>query len=137
MTAVLDTARAVEMNALRRLIANRREEEERYGRSLSYADIARRGGLPRSTVYKLASQETWVRAPSGDTLDRLAKGLSLPTTTVREAAAEMVGLHTSETTTPDGMKMLVGSLHELDDDERAQVSALVRAMLSGRRRRSK
>ena len=55
--------------------------------------VARRGGLPRSTVYTLAMTRNLVRPPRPATLDGLAQGLDVPVSAVRAAAAESTGLH--------------------------------------------
>ena len=55
--------------------------------------VARRGGLPRSTVYTLAMTRNLARPPRPATLDGLAKGLDVPVSAVRAAAAESTGLH--------------------------------------------
>jgi len=52
-----------------------------------------RGGLPRSTVYTLATTRNLVRPPRPATIDALAKGLDVPVSVVRAAAAESTGLH--------------------------------------------
>lgn len=114
-------------NALRHLIETRRAEKR-----LSYGDIARAGGLPKSTVHKLATTVRWTKAPHPETLDRLALGLGVSASVVRRAAAEASGLtavHTVEET-DEGLRVLIGSIEELTPDQRAQVAALVDAMRS-------
>jgi transcriptional regulator with XRE-family HTH domain len=112
-------------NALTRLIAERREEQR-----LTYGEIARVGGLPKSTVYKLATIEKWTNAPQAETLDRLARGLGLPPSTVRQAAAEAAGL-TEVVEDDPAMQILIGSIAELTAEQREQVAALVNAMQRG------
>ena len=51
------------------------------------------GGLPRSTVYTLATTRNLGRPPRPATIDALAKGLDVPVSAVRAAAAESTGLH--------------------------------------------
>src|SRR5271156_6095566 len=75
-------------NPLQRLIARRLRE-----RGWSYGEVARRGGLPRSTVYTLATTRNLVRPPRPATIDALAVGLDVPVSMVRAAAAESTGLH--------------------------------------------
>src|SRR5581483_9685760 len=70
-------------NPLQRLILDQMRE-----RGLSYGDVARRGGLPRSTVYTLAMTRNLARPPRPATLDGLARGLDVPVSAVRAAAAE-------------------------------------------------
>src|SRR5580693_9919660 len=77
-----------EMNPLQRLIHQRLQD-----RGWSYGAVARRAGLPRSTVYTLATTRNLVRPPRPATIDALAKGLGAPVSLVRTAAAESTGLH--------------------------------------------
>ena len=83
-------AAAVEpaLNPLQRLIQQRLRE-----RGWSYGEVARRGGMPRSTVYTLATTRNLARPPRPATIDALAKGLDVPVSAVRAAAAESTGLH--------------------------------------------
>jgi transcriptional regulator with XRE-family HTH domain len=76
------------INPLQRLILHRMRE-----RGWSYGDVARRGGLPRSTVYTLAITRNLTRPPRPATINALAEGLDLPVSAVRAAAAESTGLH--------------------------------------------
>src|SRR5580698_5351321 len=76
------------INPLQRLISQRLRE-----RKWSYGEVARRGGLPRSTVYTLATTRNLGRPPRPATIDALAKGLDVPVSAVRAAAAESTGLH--------------------------------------------
>ncbi|MGA8466360.1 MAG: helix-turn-helix transcriptional regulator, partial [Trebonia sp.] len=71
------------INPLQRLIQERLRD-----RGWSYGEVARRGGLPRSTVYTLATTRNLVRPPRPATIDALAKGLDVPVSVVRTAAAE-------------------------------------------------
>src|ERR1700739_4975326 len=81
-------AREHEINPLQRLIRQRLAE-----RGWSYGEVARRGGLPRSTVYALATTRNLGRPPRPATIDALARGLAVPVSAVRAAAAESAGLH--------------------------------------------
>src|ERR1700722_1101485 len=74
------------VNPLQRLIAQRLRE-----RGWSYGEVARRGELPRSTVYTLATTRNLVRPPRPATIDGLARGLDVPVSVVRAAAAESTG----------------------------------------------
>ncbi len=113
------------MNALQQLIRNRMAELNR-----SYGEIARRGGLPRSTVYHLASNHRPVRVPNPRTLERLAAGLEVPAHLVRAAAAAAAGFVLEEQPAEDPeIEVLVASLVRLSADDRRHVSALVRSML--------
>ncbi len=81
-------AQEQDLNPLQRLIQQRLREQ-----GWSYGVVARRGGLPRSTVYTLAMTRNLVRPPRPATLDGLAQGLDVPVSAVRAAAAESTGLH--------------------------------------------
>ena len=76
------------MNPLQRLIQQRLRD-----RGWSYGEVARRGELPRSTVYTLATTRNLARPPRPATINALAKGLDVPVSAVRAAAAESTGLH--------------------------------------------
>jgi transcriptional regulator with XRE-family HTH domain len=117
-------------NPLQRLIQQCLRE-----RKLSYGDVARRGGLPRSTVYTLATTRNLVRPPRPATIDALAKGLDVPVSVVRTAAAESTGLHYyDETPTErrrsgdDERDLLMASIDELSPEDRRHVAALVESL---------
>src|SRR5579863_7507038 len=82
------TAPEQAINPLQRLIQERLRD-----RGWSYGEVARRGGLPRSTIYTLATTRNLVRPPRPATIDALAKGLDVPVSVVRAAAAESTGMH--------------------------------------------
>jgi transcriptional regulator with XRE-family HTH domain len=117
-------------NPLQRLIQQCLRE-----RKLSYGDVARRGGLPRSTVYTLATTRNLVRPPRPATIDALAKGLDVPVSMVRAAAAESTGLHYYDET-PSGRRrsgdderdLLMASIDELSPEDRGHVAALVESL---------
>ncbi|MFJ9347758.1 helix-turn-helix transcriptional regulator [Streptomyces sp. NPDC101237] len=119
-------------NALQQLI---REHLDRKG--WSYGDVARRGGVPRSTVHHLATTERVVRMPQTTTLEGLAKGLELPLESVRRAAAEACGIHVYDTSPgaePQGaadpeVALLIASVQKLSADDRRHVTALVESLL--------
>ncbi|MFE3169004.1 helix-turn-helix transcriptional regulator [Streptomyces sp. NPDC059224] len=124
-------------NALQQLI---REHLDRKG--WSYGDVARRGGVPRSTVHHLATTERVVRMPQASTLEGLAKGLELPLESVRRAAAEACGIHVYDTSPgaepnePHGaaaadpeVALLIASVQKLSADDRRHVTALVESLL--------
>ncbi|GAA2809548.1 hypothetical protein GCM10010441_37650 [Kitasatospora paracochleata] len=99
----------------------------------SYGDVARLGGLPRSTVHHLATAEL-VRMPQPATLERLARGLQLPLDVVRRAAAESCGIHVyaegAAATSPDPeVATLIASLQQLSPADRKHVAALVDSLL--------
>jgi transcriptional regulator with XRE-family HTH domain len=118
------------VNPLQRLIYQRLRE-----RGWSYGEVARRGGLPRSTVYTLATTRNLVRPPRPATIDALAKGLDVPVSAVRAAAAESTGLHYYDEV-PAGpeppadreRELLIASIDELTPEDRRHVAALVESL---------
>jgi len=117
------------MNALAQLIRSRMD-----ARHWSYSDVARRGGLPRSTVHHLATSATLSRPPSPATLEGLARGLDLPLEAVRSAAATATGLIvTREATADPEIEVLVAALSQLSPEDRRHVQALVQSLLDGGR----
>jgi transcriptional regulator with XRE-family HTH domain len=121
-------------NPLQRLIRQRLDE-----RGWSYGDVAKRGGLPRSTVYTLATNRNLARPPRPVTLNGLAWGLDLPVSVVRSAAAASTGLHyyDDEPASPGPEKdpehdaereLLIASIDELAADDRRHVAALVESL---------
>src|SRR5215469_2208241 len=119
-----------DINPLQRLIQQRLRE-----RAWSYGEVARRGGLPRSTVYTLATTRNLARPPRPTTIDGLAKGLEVPVSAVRAAAAESTGLHYYDEV-PAGQEhrgdqereLLIASIDELSPDDRRHVAALVESL---------
>jgi transcriptional regulator with XRE-family HTH domain len=123
-------AQEQDLNPLQRLIQQRLREQ-----GWSYGVVARRGGLPRSTVYTLAMTRNLARPPRPATLDGLAKGLDVPVSAVRAAAAESTGLHYYDEI-PAGRdhpgdrdrELLIASIDELTPEERRHVAALVESL---------
>ncbi|HWG27651.1 helix-turn-helix transcriptional regulator [Actinospica sp.] len=115
------------MNPLQALIRARMAEQH-----WSFADVARRGALPRSTVHHLATNEQPSRPPHPQTLLRLAAGLDLPAERVRVAAAESTA-HTVLTLTKDPeIEFLLAAVGRLSQEDRRYVAALVRTLLARR-----
>ena len=120
------------VNPLQRLIAGRLQE-----RGWSYGEVARRSGLPRSTVYTLATTRNLVRPPRPATINGLAKGLDVPVSAVRTAAAESTGMHYYDEP-PAGPRhddpgdqereLLIASIDELSSEDRRHVAALVESL---------
>jgi transcriptional regulator with XRE-family HTH domain len=120
------------MNALQELIRTRMDELHR-----SYGEIARRGGLPRSTVYHLAANNRPVRVPNPRTLERLAAGLDVPEQVVRAAVASAAGFVLDEGVADDPeIEVLIASLAQLSPQDRRHVSALVRSLIEAAARGS-
>jgi transcriptional regulator with XRE-family HTH domain len=123
-------AREHEINPLQRLIRQRLRD-----RGWSYGEVARRGGLPRSTLYTLATTRNLARPPRPATIDALAKGLDVPAAAVRAAAAESTGLHYygevpagREDPGDRGRELLIASIDELTPEDRRHVAALVESL---------
>ncbi|MFY9889612.1 MAG: helix-turn-helix transcriptional regulator [Streptosporangiaceae bacterium] len=118
------------INPLQRLIRERLTE-----RDWSYGEVARRGGLPRSTVYTLATTRNLVRPPRPATIDALARGLDVPVSAVRAAAADSTGLHYydearngRELAGDQARQLLIASIDELTPEDRRHVAALVESL---------
>jgi transcriptional regulator with XRE-family HTH domain len=119
-----------DINPLQRLIRQRLGE-----RGWSYGEVARRGSLPRSTVYTLAATRNLTRPPRPDTIDALARGLDVPVAAVRAAAAASTGLHYYDQA-PAGRErpgdpdreLLIASIDELTPEDRRHVAALVESL---------
>ena len=120
------------VNPLQRLILGRLAE-----RGWSYGDVARRSGLPRSTVYTLATTRNLVRPPRPATINGLAKGLDVPVSAVRAAAAESTGMHyydepaqgqRREGPGDQERELLIASIDELSPEDRRHVAALVESL---------
>ncbi|MFC8434322.1 helix-turn-helix domain-containing protein [Streptomyces sp. NPDC057253] len=117
-------------NALQQLIRERLDLK-----GWSYGEVARRGGIPRSTVHHLATTDRVVRMPQSTTLEGLSKGLELPLDTVRRAAAEACGIHVYGTEGTTGqpadpeVDLLIASVQRLSADDRRHVAALVESLL--------
>lgn len=113
------------MNPLQALIRTRMAEQH-----WSFADVARRGGLPRSTVHHLATNERPSRPPHPQTLTRLAAGLDLPAERVRAAAAESTAPTVLTLTRDPEIEFLVSAVGRLSQEDRRYVAALVRTLLA-------
>ena len=90
--------------------------------------------VPRSTVYTLATTRNLARPPRPATLDGLAKGLDVPVSAVRAAAAESTGLYYYDEV-PAGREhaatrkeILIASIDELTPEDRRHVAALVESL---------
>jgi transcriptional regulator with XRE-family HTH domain len=120
-----------DLNPLQRLIRQRLAE-----RAWSYGQVARRGGLPRSTVYTLAITRNLGRPPRPATIDALAKGLDVPVSAVRTAAAEATGMHyydeppAQQDPGDQERDLLIASIDELTPEDRRHVAALVESLRS-------
>lgn len=121
-------------NALQQIIRDRLDSER-----WSYGDVARRGGIPRSTVHHLATTDHMARMPQPATLKGLAQGLGMPLQTIRQAAAEACGIHVYAAAEPapasgasadPEVDVLIASVQRLSADDRRHVAALVESLLN-------
>ena len=129
-TAAAPEQKEQKINPLQRLIRQRLDE-----RGWSYGEVARRGGLPRSTVYTLAMTRNLARPPRPATIDALARGLDVPVSAIRAAAAESTGLHYydegpagQEHQADQERELLIASIDELTPEDRRHVAALVESL---------
>lgn len=125
-----DSAPEQGLNPLQRLIQQRLRE-----RDWSYRQVARRSGLAHSTVYTLATTWNLARPPRPDIIDALARGLDVPVSAVRAAAAESTGMHYYDGFTAGHhdhvrkeRQLLIASLDELTPEDWRHVAALVESL---------
>lgn len=112
------------MNRLQRLI---RDHKAATGET--YEQIARRGGIPKSTVQNIATTEQRRQTPNPATIEGLARGLRLSIEEVRSAAGEAAGYGAP----PGDRDRLLVELEEyaepLDDERKRELIALARYMM--------
>jgi transcriptional regulator with XRE-family HTH domain len=118
------------LNPLQRLIQQRLRE-----RDWSYRDVARRGGLSHSTIFSLATRWNLARPPRPATIDGLARGLDIPVSVVRAAAADSTGMHYYDGTPArhydhddQEREVLIASIENLSPEDRRHVAALVESL---------
>lgn len=107
------------MNALARLIKRRKEELD-----LTWQELADRGGFTSHTVvYALANKSIHKSPPRAETLDRLAKALSVPVDVVRAAAMEAAGYRVEEISTTleasEDVRIIAAVAGDLPAEDRA------------------
>ncbi|MEU1181372.1 helix-turn-helix transcriptional regulator [Streptomyces sp. NPDC005820] len=115
-------------NALQEMIRHKLDQN-----GWSYNDVARRGGISRSTVHHLATSERLAQMPQRTTLEGLAKGLGIPVVAVKRAAADAAGVHlyfedAPEITDPE-VEILIASVQKLNPKDRRHVAVLVESLL--------
>src|SRR6185437_12022006 len=77
----------------------------------------------------LAATRNLARPPRPATIDALAKGLDVPVSAVRAAAAASTGLHYyDEAPGEPERELLIASIDELTPEERRHVAALVESL---------
>lgn len=97
----------------------------------TYASIARRGALSRSTVYSAATKPERKQTPHPDTVAGLARGMSMPVSVVNAAAGDAAGYHgiTNELQTSRG-RLVVEAARLLDDERLEVLSRRARHLLA-------
>jgi transcriptional regulator with XRE-family HTH domain len=115
-------------NTLQAMIKNKLDQK-----GWSYSDVARRGGISRSTVHHLATSARLAQMPQQTTLDGLARGLGIPVAPVRRAAAEAAGVHLYFEDAPEiadpEVEVLIASVQRLSATDRRHVAVLVESLL--------
>jgi len=120
------------MNDLQRLIDDYIKDHP----DESYATIAKRGGIPRQTVWALAKKEAARQTPRPQTISALARGMGISEEVVRRAAGQAAGYPStpmmSELKTDRG-RMIVESLNELDEERQEVLMRRLRFLLAEQR----
>lgn len=103
------------------LIERRRREHNE-----SYGDIAKRAGVSKPYIYKLATTDGPTGMPRAATITALARGLQTTEDAVRDAALISAEMVTQSLTTRDPrVEAIVASLEGLDDRDLLVVQRLV------------
>lgn len=115
-------------NTLQELIKSKLDQK-----GWSYSDVARRGGISRSTVHHLATSARLAQMPQQATLEGLARGLGVPVAPIHRAAAEAAGVHVYFENSPEiadpEVEILIASVHKLSPTDRRHVAVLVESLL--------
>jgi transcriptional regulator with XRE-family HTH domain len=112
------------VNRFQRLVKHRADER---GWSLNH--VATRGGLPRSTLYRLMAQDEFKQLPSEDTLAALARGLDLPRRMLDDAAAESIGIRIYDEPVSDpDTKVVIATMEKLTPARRRAIRKMIEAM---------
>lgn len=115
-------------NTLQEMIKNKLDQK-----GWSYSDVARRGGISRSTVHHLATSAKLAQMPQQTTLEGLARGLGIPVAPVLRAAAEAAGVNVYFENAPEiadpEVEILIASVQKLSPTARRHVAVLVESLL--------
>jgi hypothetical protein len=114
------------MNELQQLIADYIADNP----GESYASIGRRGGLPRQTVQHLAKKAQAKQTPHPETLKCLAKGMGLPESYIRAAAADAAGYGNGDDEGDPRARLMVEASKHLDPERLAVLERRARSLLS-------
>src|SRR5208337_771993 len=95
-------------------------------------------GIPRPPLPPPATTRNLVRPPRPATIDALARGLDVPVSAVRAAAAESTGMHYYDSSAEEAgrgsgsgdqeRELLIASIDELSPEDRRHVAALVESL---------
>jgi hypothetical protein len=115
------------MNSLQKLIADYLADNH----GENYSTIARRGGLPRSTVYSLATKEERRQTPHPETIRKLAKGMSMVESVVKAAAGDAAGYRSvSSELGTERARLIVEAASHLDDERLEALARRARHLLA-------
>jgi hypothetical protein len=121
------------MNSLQKLIADYLGDNH----GENYSTIARRGGLPRSTVYSLATKEELRQTPHPETIRKLARGMDMLVSVVKAAAGDAAGYRpvTSELSSEQA-RLIVEAASHLDQERLESLARRARHLLAEMREES-
>lgn len=102
-----------------------RDHKDRTGES--YNDIARRAELSKAKIGQVATT-TLHHMPRWDTIERLAKGLSLPVRVVKQAALASAGITPEEYNHEQRVDILASLLREFSQDDLETCAAVIHAI---------
>ena len=116
-------AQPVDEYDLAELIERRRQEHGE-----SYGDIAKRAGISKPYVYKLATQPV-TAIPRPRTIAALARGLGTTERVIRQAALVSTHMQTANVEVPDPrLEGIVASLDELSDRDLRVVEQMIETL---------
>lgn len=119
------------MNALQQLIADYLADNP----DETYSSIARRGDMPKNTVWATAKREASRQTPHPDTIAGLARGMNMPEERVRSAAGLAAGYPStvsSQIKTERG-QLIAEALNALDDERLEILARRARFLLAEQR----
>lgn len=122
------------MNALQRVIADYLADNP----GENYSSIARRGNMSRSTVHSLATVEKRRQTPNPQTIESLARGMSMSVSNVRKAAGDAAGYKVdvpAELDSEEG-RLIVAAFQDLDDERKRELARRARFLLAEMREAS-
>ena len=116
--------------ALSRLIRSRMVEL-----GLTYAEVAKRGGIAHTTVHAQVTKTKHLQAPRLKTLKGLARALDLPLDLLKAAAVESMGYTHQEIPTSlesaESLRMIAAVHGRLSPADQRKLRAIAQAFLGG------